>query len=207
VSGRRTSHPTRLLASLAAVATAALVSACGAGAHGPQYKERATIEGIDADLPNGLVIGNAYVAAPATRGQTANVIFTVSVLRGSGGTITAVRSPIADQVVLQSVDPSGHLTTQAAASVAADGSQTPHVYVARLKGLSVDLPPASFTDVTFAVAGEADTTLSLPVIRPGQLALGPGGIPVAVLDRPSGTVSADTSESNPGSDESPSATP
>ena len=207
MSGRLTSLPTRLPAVLALVAAAGLVSACGAGAHGPQYQERATITGIDADLPGGLVVGNAYIAAPAVKGDTADVVFTLSVLSGTGGSITAVRSTLTDQVTLQRVDPTGRLTTLDAATVAAGGTQTPHIYVARLKNINADLPAASFTDVTFSVSSGADTTLTLPVIRPGQLAIGPAGIPVAVLDHPTGGAKADTSESHPGSDESASATP
>ena len=206
MSGRLT-LPTRLPVVLALAATAALASACGAGAHGPQYKERATIPGIDVDLPGGLVVANAYVAAPAVKGGTADVIFSLGVLSGAGGSITAIQSPLSEQVTLQSVDPSGRLATVDAAQVTADGSQTAHIYVARLKDLAADLPPASFADVSFVTDGGADTTVSLPVIRPGQLAIGPGGIPVAVLDHPTNTVSADTSESNPGSDATASATP
>ncbi|HVU71673.1 MAG TPA: hypothetical protein VHE83_01810 [Mycobacteriales bacterium] len=206
MSGRLT-LPNRLPAVLALAATAALASACGAGAHNPQYKETATITGVDADLPGGLVIGNAYVTQPAPKGGTATVVFSLGILYGQGGSITSVTSPLSQDVTLQSVDPAGKLAPADAASVVADGSQTPHVFVARLKSLTADLPPASFASVTFGVAGQDSTTLSLPVIRPGALALGPGGVPLAVLDHPSQAVAADTSEANPASEAPASTTP
>jgi hypothetical protein len=200
VIGRRSTHPTRLLVLPVAVGAAALaLTACGAGAHGPQYKERATTQGIDATLADGLVIGNAYVAAPAAKGDTANAVFTLGVLNGAGGSITSIASPVATSVAIQSVLPEGRLDTVDTASVTADGSQTPRIFIVRLNGLTSDLAPASYAALTLTVNGASTTTLDLPVLRPGQVQLGPAGVPVTVLDHPDGGTLSDTSIAAPAS--------
>ena len=66
-----------------------------------------------------------------------------------------------------------------------------------LNKVTQDLPPASYADITLAVNGQSDVPLSLPVLRPGQVSIGPGGIPDVVLDHPPGEVSADTSQAGP----------
>ncbi len=155
----------RLTTTLLAVATAATVSACGAGLSAQTYRERNQAESTDASV-GALELRNVGVSAPSTAagyevGDDATVIITVTNASTEEDRLAEVTSSAAQEVVVLAGGAEREMI------VPPQGSTGSFVTL-ELRGLTRPLRPGEYVDLSFRFESNGTADLLAPIATTGE---------------------------------------
>jgi copper(I)-binding protein len=155
----------RLATGLLAVATAVSVSACGASLDAQTYQERNNAESTNAAVGH-LALRNVAVKAPRGDevhevGDDATVVLTVTNADAEQDRLVEVTSSAAQEVVVLAGGQERDMVVPALGS-------TGDAVTLQLRGLTRDLRPGEYVDLTFRFEGNGSTELLAPVITTGE---------------------------------------
>ena len=168
----------RLATGLLALATAASVSACGAGLDAMTYQERNQAESSDASTGS-LAIRNVMVEAPPSGelyevGEHATVVLTVTNASDEEDRLVEVTTPVASEVIIRAGG------REDGVDVPPFGSTGSEVTL-ELVGLKQALRPGEYVDLTLRFEDNGTVELRAPIATTGET-----DRPVYTGDRESG---------------------